>query len=423
MIKSQMTKSYNLYWHIFIIYTKILVIIIIALIALYNILNSTSFLYSKGLPAHIEAQDYTQYYMAGQIILRNAGQQLYNPATQNYWQKKYSADLGQEYLLRPFFYPPFAALIFIPFALLPLLYGYFIYLLFNILLLVIVYKNIFRELESKDTYITLISICLLLSYAPVIYTLVSGQVSIILTTSLVMARRFFLHRQKLIAGIWLSLLLIKPQYIILPVLFFLFRKELKVLTGFMSASILLTVLSFLLVGYKGILQYLRYFSEIFRWKNAYTINPEYMDTWRGFLQSSFHTKSFLTIAPYWITGAIIIMLMLLYIWQKKIKNTNALFDLQWSSVIIAAILMSPYTSGQDLFILIIPAILLVYWIKRLDNKKIGFLILLLFVLWGYLAKIISDVFINIVHVQTHAIYMLGVLGLLICFFYSNRKNL
>ena len=128
---------------------KFISLMVIVFIILYTFLLSTSFLYTKGFKAHVEAQDITAYYMAGQLVIHNAGQNFYNPATQNYWQEKYSRDLGKDYFLRPFFYPAALALIFVPFAVLPLSFAYFSWTFLNILILIYAYKNILQEVVSK----------------------------------------------------------------------------------------------------------------------------------------------------------------------------------------------------------------------------------------------------------------------------------
>jgi len=403
-----------------ILQAKILTLIIIIFITLYTFLISTAFLYTKGLKAHIESQDFTAYYMAGQLVIRNAGQNFYNPSTQNYWQEKYSTDLGKYYRLRPFFYPAFSSLIFVPFAILPLSSAYFSWMFFNILLLIYTYKNILWEVVSKKTYAKIFSVLLLISYSPIIFTVVSGQISFVLVLSVVMARRAFLDNQKIRTGLWLSLLLIKPQYVLVPFLFFIFRKELTVLKSFLAGASLVTVLSIAIVGLKGVQQYIRLLAEIAGWKNAYTINSEYMYTWRGFIQLFFKTKDFHSIQLYWIAGVLIILALLLFIWRQKIQNKIALFDLQWSSVIIGTILISPYTSGQDLSMLPIAAMLILFWIQKAKKSKIFYYLFILIILIGYFAPLVSDA-ISSLGIQIHAPYMFGALFLLAVFLHKSPK--
>jgi len=399
---------------------KFISLMVIVFIILYTFLLSTSFLYTKGFKAHVEAQDITAYYMAGQLVIHNAGQNFYNPATQNYWQEKYSRDLGKDYFLRPFFYPAALALIFVPFAVLPLSFAYFSWTFLNILILIYAYKNILQEVVSKKIYTKIFSVLLLISYSPIIFTLVAGQMSFFLALSVVMARRAYLDNQKIRTGLWLCLLLIKPQYILVPLLFFLFRKELVVLKSFLAGASLVTILSIAIVGFGGIRQYISLLTKIVGWRNAYTINSEYMYTLRGFIQLLLKTKDFHSIQIYWIAGVVVVLGLLLFIWKQKLRNKTALFDLQWSSVIIGTILISPYTSGQDLSMLPIAAMLIVFWIQKAKKFKTLYYLFILIILIGYLAPLVSDA-ISPLRIQLHAPYMFGALFLLAVFLYKSAK--
>ena len=399
---------------------KFISLMVIVFIILYTFLLSTSFLYTKGFKAHVEAQDITAYYMAGQLVIHNGGQNFYNPVTQNYWQEKYSRDLGKDYLLRPFFYPAALALIFVPFAVLPLSFAYFSWTFLNILILIYAYKNILQEVVSKKIYTKIFSVLLLISYSPIIFTLVAGQMSFFLALSVVMARRAYLDNQKIRTGLWLCLLLIKPQYILVPLLFFIFRKELVVLKSFLAGASLVTILSIAIVGFGGIRQYISLLTKIVGWRNAYTINSEYMYTLRGFIQLLLKTKDFHSIQIYWIAGVVVVLGLLLFIWKQKLRNKTALFDLQWSSVIIGTILISPYTSGQDLSMLPIAAMLIVFWLQKAKKFKTLYYLFILIILIGYLAPLVSDA-ISPLHIQLHAPYMFGALFLLSVFLYQSAK--
>lgn len=197
----------------------------------------------------------------------------------------------------------------------------------------------------------------------------------------------------------------------MPFLFLLLRKEFRVLQSFLVGSIVLAFLSFLFIGAKGVQQYIRFFSEINHWRNVYLIQGQYMENWRGFLQLLFQTNEFRSIFIYWIAGVILITLLLFFTWQHQTTNKSFLFDLQWSSVIIGSILVSPYTSGQDLSTFVIPAILTVYWVKRVKNITFFYYLSLLLIILGYVPYFISDVIAKAVHIQIHAFFLFGMLFL------------
>src|SRR2546423_11133677 len=119
-----------------------------------------------------------------------------------------------------------------------------------------------------------------------------------------MAWQYLKTNHKITAGLWLCILFLKPQYILLPVLFFLYRKEFKILATMFLGGGGLACLSLLLVGSSGIEKYGQFLTEIIYWKNIYTVNPLYMDTWRGFLQLIFQKTDIDPIFMYWIAGVV-----------------------------------------------------------------------------------------------------------------------
>jgi hypothetical protein len=90
--------------------------------------------------------------------------------------------------------------------------------------------------------------------------------------------------QELRAGLWLGLLLLKPQYAIGLGLVLLLKRRWSALAGAALAGAILAVLSLALIGVSGLLTYRSLLDEIAGFRSAPAgIAPNIMISWRGFL--------------------------------------------------------------------------------------------------------------------------------------------
>jgi len=385
---------------------KLLCIILFFTVIIQLILSSNQVLKKYGFKNYINSQDFTAYYTAAQMLKYGAGNDLYDINKQEYWQKQFVSKFSSSKNFRPFINPPFVALFYLPFTFLSLNISYLIWFIVNLVILFNICKIFLEKFLQNLNSIKIFTFTLLiLSYLPVFYTLISGQISFILLFSLLMVRKDFLTNNKIKTGLWLSILFLKPQYIILPLLFFIFRKEYKIVSVTAFIGGFFSLVSFLLVGHLGIEKYLHFLASILSWQNTNTVVPALEYSWRGFMQLIVQKNDIESIFIYWLLGIMILILLLLYSWKDKARKKIAVFDFQWSIIIIGIILITPYISGQDLSILLLPAALIYYWSRQVKSMKNFHKLVFVLIMTGYFVPIISDYFAYNFHIQLQVIYM------------------
>ena len=162
-----------------------------------------------GLNKHLRSGlfDYKVYHQYGRTIL--SGRSPYDP--------EFTKGI-------PFNYPPSSFLLFAPFSLLPLQTSSLIFTAFSLLFFIVV-TYLFLESLIPSKPVRLLLLALLLQNFPTKFTLVAGQVNLIVLSFLLLS---FLYDQKnrlVLSGLlWGSAVMIKLTPITLLV-YFLFRKK------------------------------------------------------------------------------------------------------------------------------------------------------------------------------------------------------
>ena len=157
------------------------------------------------------------------MLLGGVGAKFYDLETQYLWQREFAPELTALSQLMPFPYPPFAALPLLPLAALPLPAAYMTWVLLNTALLVQLYRLLISAIGSADRKVRLRVLAVCLSFAPVWITIMQGQFSLILTLSFLASWHALSCSRDLQAGLWLALLLVRPQLVAAPGLALVWR--------------------------------------------------------------------------------------------------------------------------------------------------------------------------------------------------------
>jgi hypothetical protein len=158
------------------------------------------------------------FYVAGLLVLQGKGSQIYPGADCAGWKDAPFNNLVHQIvpglpleLTANFMYCPAVAVLMSPWALFPPALALTAWQIFNIALLVLSAALLSRCLKGGSAFACFV---LFMAFAPVFATLWVGQTSIILGLAPLSAACFFLKRKAaLAAGLLLSLLALKPQYI------------------------------------------------------------------------------------------------------------------------------------------------------------------------------------------------------------------
>ncbi|MEK7572227.1 MAG: glycosyltransferase family 87 protein [Patescibacteria group bacterium] len=334
----------------------------------------------------IDRIDFRAFYTGGLLIRHGVQEDFYNLQTQYDWQHMLFPSLEKSKLY-PFFNPPFVALGYSLLTFFPLVAAYTLLSIINALIFLLCCFFLFKKIDKNRQSFFAIFILLFL---PVYIVFAQGQSSFMLLLGLILSWFYFKKNKPFLAGVSLAFLIIKPQLLLLPVLLLLWKRQWRALLGIVSVGVLLFILSWVLIGWTGLVQYSQLLLASSSMGEQYGIHPMVQPTIRGFMQLVFLTPFLQDI---WIPlsiGIIGVIILSFWGWRGKWQPTGDRFDRQWGILVIAMILGSLHTNYQDLVLLLFP---FVVWLNSIKSQTrlfiaggiINFLFLLFFIHTSLLA--------------------------------------
>ena len=189
--------------------------------------------------------DFRNFYADSYMVRTGRAQQLYDYSAQVQLQ---SQIVSPRTAALPLMVPPFAALLFVPFSLLPYQPAFIAFGLFNLALVALAIASLRPFIASLAGYSSMAPILLFLSFPPLGFALAQGQLSIILLAVYCTAYAALRHERPLLAGCLLSIALLKLQIAIPVALLFLLWRQWRFIAGFSLGTLLLISASVWTVG-------------------------------------------------------------------------------------------------------------------------------------------------------------------------------
>ena len=332
-----------------------------------------------GLP------DFSIFYTAGEILRAGRGYELYNDTVQEAVQRSFAPiSLQKRGDFIPFNHPPFEALAFIPFARLPYLGAYFLWLAINLgltfAILAFLRKN-FLALGSIPFYLWMLAA---LGFFPLFYALLQGQDSVFVLFCYSMAFGAFRRGTESREGAWVGLGMCK-FHLVLPFVFplMLLRRK-KFLAGFLLIAVILALLGLAAVGWRGSLGYPAYvLAGEKNQSDAWKVAVGHAANVRGIVESLFPpTERRIRLGLILIVYSMLLA-GLTYAVRKAFLRSAVHPELVFALSLLAAVLLSYHTYAYDVGILFLAVLIVLevllsgqifnYWSKRLLYGCIGVL--------------------------------------------------
>ena len=212
--------------------------------------------------------DLRPYYTAGYLVRTGDAAHAYDYQTERQLQNKLVSPEASTTLLM--FSPPYTALLFAPLSLAPFKTAFLIFFVTNLLLLALAIVIMRPQLDSLTQRWRPLPALLFLSFLPVGLTLMMGQITILLLLIYCLCFVALQHRKPFLAGLLLSLALMKFQIALPIALLFLAWRCWILFAGFMCGSAGFTALSIYLIGPRNLIPYLR---SLFVTSNAASADP------------------------------------------------------------------------------------------------------------------------------------------------------
>jgi hypothetical protein len=306
--------------------------------------------------------DLRAFYAAGTIIRTGHGARLYGYDYQEHVQNTVVSPRANAL---PFLYPSFAALPFVPLSLLSYRVALFVWLALNLVLLLLASFMLRPWLPyfSVHSWLALPAIygCLF----GVSVALVQGQISFLLlvvycgTWILLRVERPFL------AGLLISLGLMKFQIAIPIILLFLFWKKWRFISGFLTGAVGLLIVSVVLVGIAGVSSYWHAMSSMTK-QTAF--NPAAAKVHYGMFpvdMPNLHGLTFgLTHGAHWGLALNILLSCVVMVFAAR-QRASLLIALP------AAMLVSYHMQPHDLTLLLLPLSFELDELLRRGNESSG----------------------------------------------------
>ncbi len=374
-----------------------------------------------------QAMDFLAFYTGASLLHQNPPE-LYNLQTQLTFQNQIAPVTNALQVFLPFLNPPFAALLFFPLAQLPLEVAYTVWVGTNLFLLLLICFVTVKHISKTHWYILALIIFGILSYIPVLTTLLIGQLTIVISLTILLSWICLKKGWQFRGGLLLSLILIKPHFIILPFLAILVQRRWKIFLGLLTGIVFLSLVSFMYVGWGGITNYITVLMSAVNWNNGYGIDIKAQHSLQSYLMILFQTDTLADIRTLWFMCVATIILPTLYIWSKRYPLKSPQFALQYTLLIIATLLISPHTHFHDLTILltvgIIGVVIIINNQLKQQNLFTNLLLLGYFISSaGYLVELYYQIHARQALILLNVSYLLFLWGTLFWFIYDSKNKI
>jgi hypothetical protein len=323
-----------------------------------------TFIHTPELLYH---NDFLIQYTAGQILQKFGGHFLYNPDIQLSIQQQIIPENKSDLVLLPFNHPPILAPLFSIISKLPFLPAYITWICIQLFLLalclwIIKSKWINGTQGLQKQFVYLLSLIL---FYPIFISILKGQDSIVVFFAVVIWITAIVQRQYILAGIFLAFCLLRPQIALVLAVPFLFIQS-KVWWSFVITAGLMVFCSLALVGFTGVFDYIAILSATAQ-NSQYIMNQEATVNFIGLLIRLFPEANPSLIQGigwiYYFLAIIVLSVIFKKAWHQYMLTQNR-SHLLWAIalLILVAVFFSPYLHYHDLLLLLIPIIILSYWL-------------------------------------------------------------
>ncbi len=339
--------------------------------------------------------DFVAFYTGGSFYNQGILEKAYVLAPEMYFpeQFKFQRELiADDYLGHsPFINPPYAALIYAPFAMLDYIPAYITWTILNILLVILSVKLIRSELPvfQRISLPKVFFACFL--FYPTVACFLYGQATPIILTLYCLCYVSLRRRQDFKAGFYLGLLAFKPQLAIAVALVLLLKWRINALLGgalSLSASL---AIGFIFMP-NEMVAYMDLSPKLLDFLRSPAYPTQGIDSFFGFSVFLFENISpqLTDISTYILTAITIILLVKLW-WKSPWLEDTPKWDLSMAVTFCWGLLISPHLFYYDLMLLLLPGAIMIQYIPRLyaqDDK----ILLWTTMLWAisYLGSQISD---------------------------------
>lgn len=305
--------------------------------------------------------DFRTSYSAGAMLRAGQGAQLYDYPSEEQVQ---SALVSAEPRALPLMTPPFSVLLFVPLSLLSFWPAYFVMVTINLFILIVslaIIKSFLKALSGRWKTAPLL---LFLSFLPAAIALLMGQLSFVLLVIYCGCFVALRRKRDVLAGLILSLALIKFQIALPVAILFLLWRQWRFFAGFVAGEAVLAAVSVPILGASRFLPYLH---SLFSMTNSITADyatQAHFGIIPDLMPNLFGVVFVVTRGAAWSPILVVVLSLLLFLWTARQRPSLPL-------ALLTAMAVSYHLLFYDLTLLLLPLSLLADQLLRAPDPEPG----------------------------------------------------
>ncbi|MBI3646411.1 MAG: DUF2029 domain-containing protein [Acidobacteriales bacterium] len=308
-------------------------------------------------------QDFTIFYTAGRMVRSGQTAALYDLSAQYQVQRQFAPDVPIRQAALPYNHPPFEALLFAPFTLLPYWPAYLLWTALNLIMVaasLLMLRKQFVEIRGLSPAFLTVAAA---GFFPIVNAIIQGQDCLLLLFLYVLALAAFEKERDIEAGAALATGLFRFQ-LVLPLVLILAVRRWRLLLGFIPVAVLLVGVSVALIGWRGAFHYVQFVLGLEKSGAGGSIVAAVMPNLRGMIAGlpGVNARSTLILVLTLVCSTVVVVIAM---WLLRTGRDSARFSFTLGSV--AAVLVSYHALTYDLSLLF-PAVLLPFSAPRQDRR-------------------------------------------------------
>jgi hypothetical protein len=321
--------------------------------------------------------DFNNQYTAFLMVKAGDGGKLYDLDVQSQYQQQILGGLSFKDGVLPFLNPPFIALVLSPLSFLPRETAYVVWTFGELGLLIwLIYllTRLFSDWNKQERQLLILTI---LAFWPLTATFWQGQFSLFLLICLVQMYLAMKNSKDVNTGIWLALMIVKPQTVLILAMMMLNKRYWR---GAISAIITFTTLiifSSLFLGFELWIKYAQLLFTMNTYFGKFGLYPEIEYTLKGLLTRILGYSRGSIINTISNIVLLLGMVFIFFLWLRDIPPDRPRFKLHFAFIITVSAFFSLHLNDYDSLILVLPAAIFYDYLRQMGFPRQGYSMLVL----------------------------------------------
>ena len=211
---------------------------------------------------NLQGPDFISFYSGAKLFVEKGASAVYDLALQKQYELQVFPHPSDQFVVLPYFHPPYYTLLIAPLAFLDYRSAYYAMAAFDVLLAAALIVLLVRGSDRIHGRAAAVAAALIAGFFPLFVTVLQGQSDLVVLVPLAAAYTAWARGRLGWAGIFSGLALAKPQLLLLVPILFLARRAWRALAGFGAVIGAFGVVSVAAFGISPVLDYI---NSVGRW--------------------------------------------------------------------------------------------------------------------------------------------------------------